>query len=101
MWLHYRWNSMYVNAKLIANCPQFQTINSYLPDIIDLYQLSTKSNISNYKDVKLTRIDNMFNIMHLNVHSLPKKTDILKELIQSLHQKKMKLMLYYFVKWKL
>ena len=62
-----------------------------LPDIIDLDQLSTKSDITNYvnvQDVKLTRIHTVFNIMYLNVHSLTRKFDKLKQLNQYLHQKK-------------
>ena len=79
---------------LKANCLQFQNIDSlhYLPDIIDLDYLSTKLDISNYvdvQDVKLTMIDNVFNVMHLNVCSLT-KNDKLKGLIQFLHQKKIK-----------
>ena len=83
---------MCVYPKLKANCPQFHNICSlpYLPDIIDLDHLSAKSDISNYvdvQDVKLTRINNVFSVMHLNVCSL-KKIDKLKKVIQSLHQKK-------------
>ena len=71
---------MCVHPKVKANSPQFQNIGSlpYLPDIIDLDHLSTKADISNYvdvQDVKPTRIDNVFNVMHLNVHSSTKKID--------------------------
>ena len=81
---------MCVYPKLKANCPQFQNIGSlpYLPDFIDLDHLSTKTDISNHvdvQDIKLTMIHNVFNVMHLNAHSLMKKIDKLKELIQSLH----------------
>ena len=69
---------MCVHCKLKENCPQFQNICSlpYSPDIIDLDHLSTKSVINNYVDVhnaKLTRTDNVFNVMYLNVHSLTKR----------------------------
>ena len=75
-WLPYRKSTMYVHAKLKANCPQFKNIGDlpYLPDIIDLDHLSTKSNISNYvniQDVKL--IVNVFNVMHLHLYSLTKR----------------------------
>ena len=84
---------MCVHPKLKANCPQFQNIGSlpYLTNMIDLDHLSTKSDISNYvdvQDVKLTTIDNVFNVMLLNAYSLTKKINKLKELGQSLHQKK-------------
>ena len=76
--LGYLQSTMCVNPKLKANFPQFQNIGilPYLLDIIDLDHLSTKPDISNYvdvQDVKMTREDNMFNVMHLNVHSLTKK----------------------------
>ena len=92
-WIPYRQSTMCQHPTLKANCPQFQNIGSlpYLPDIIDLDHLPSKSDISNYvdvQDVKLTRIYNVFNVMHLYVHSLMKMIDKLKELIQSLHQKK-------------
>ena len=66
-----------MHPKLKANFPQFHDISSlsYFPDIIDNAHLSTKSGICNYVDVqyvKLTRIYNVCNVMHLNVHSLMK-----------------------------
>ena len=53
-----------VHPKLKVNSHQFKNISSlpYLPDIIDLDNLSTKSDISNYidvQDVMLTMIDNV------------------------------------------
>ena len=69
---------MYVHPKLKANCPQFENMSSlpYLPDIINLDHLKTKSDISNYvdvQDVKLISTHNVFNVLHMNVHSLTKK----------------------------
>ena len=66
-----------MQPKLKANFPQFQNISNlpYLPDIIVLDHISTKSGISNYvdvQDVKLTMIDNVLYVIHLNVCSLPK-----------------------------
>ena len=85
-----------VHPKLKVNCLQLQNICSlpYLLDITNLDQLSTNSDISNYvhvQDVKLIRMDNMLNVIYLNIHSLLKTlTNKLKELLQSLHQKKIK-----------
>ena len=84
---------MCVHLKLKASCAQFQNISSlpYLPDVIDLSHLSTNSGISYHvdiQDIKLTMIDNIFIVVHLNVCSLTKLTDKSKELIQPLHQKK-------------
>ena len=38
------------HPKLKANCPQLPEVSSlpYLPDLINLYHLTTKSDISNY-----------------------------------------------------
>ena len=77
----FNWN---VHDNCGTHCTQFQNVCGllYLPDIFDLDYLSPKSDISNYvdvQDVKLTRIGDVFEVMHLNVHSLTKKIDTLKE----------------------
>ena len=75
----------------MSSISKYRQLTLFTKYVIDLDHLSTKSGISNcvdVQDVKLTRIDNVFNVMHLNVCSLTKKIDKFKELVQSLQQKK-------------